>query len=92
MYMYIQVPQSLSACSVCYCEFQSSEVNNRAGSENNRMEMGGDDEEEYAILRPLLNGCGHSHVCEECLEQYLNHKITDKDVLPWLQCPVAECK
>ncbi|ETO05149.1 hypothetical protein RFI_32248, partial [Reticulomyxa filosa] len=35
--------------------------------------------------------CNHSMICEDCLRCYLQTKIRDEDITPWLRCPAPDC-
>jgi len=39
----------------------------------------------------VMGNCGHSTACRDCWKQYVQHKIRDKDVTPWICCPEAKC-
>ncbi|ETO05798.1 hypothetical protein RFI_31597 [Reticulomyxa filosa] len=42
-------------------------------------------------LVQMQEHCNHAIICEECFKRYLQSKIKDEDVLPWLCCPTPNC-
>jgi len=39
-----------------------------------------------------MMNCGHESVCTGCFTKYVQHKVKDKDVLPWVRCPDGKCQ
>ena len=43
------------------------------------------------VARKALTKCNHRNICTGCFERYVTLKIKEKDTLPWLICPEADC-
>jgi hypothetical protein len=39
----------------------------------------------------IVTNCGHATGCTECFMKYVQNKIAEKDVTPWINCPEDKC-
>jgi flagellar biosynthesis GTPase FlhF len=53
---------------------------------------GPDQMSDDAEVAQVLTGCDHASTCCGCFNRMIEVKLKEKDVLPWLVCPVPDCK
>ena len=76
-----------STCAACLEAFEAGDSNARQSSCSSRLLLRQPSSSQY-----VFSNCGHGPLCARCTRFYIDQKVDENDIFPWIVCPAGGCE